>query len=145
MSDKRLTARQRLFASEYLVDLNATQAAIRAGYKPDSASQTGCRIMQKPEIAQIIAEEQKAREARTLITQDRVLERLADIAFNEGHKDSDALRALEFCARHLGMFKERVDPVSKDLDISHLSMDDRVRRLSFLLSKARGEHDGCQK
>ena len=51
----KLTAKQDMFCREYLKDLNATQAAIRAGYKPDNAYATGAENLKKPQIAQYIA------------------------------------------------------------------------------------------
>lgn len=76
-----LTAKQHRFVQEYLVDLNATQAAIRAGYSAKRADAIGYENLRKPEIAAAVAESMKAREARTHITQDRVLQELARIAF----------------------------------------------------------------
>lgn len=68
---------QARFVDEYLVDLNATQAAIRAGYSPKRADAIGHENLRKPEIAAAIEERMKAREKRTEITQDRVLTELA--------------------------------------------------------------------
>jgi phage terminase small subunit len=78
----RMTPRQRRFISEYLVDLNATQAAIRAGYSKRRATATGWDLLHKrPAIAAAISEAMLAREKRTLITADRVLQQFARIAF----------------------------------------------------------------
>ena len=76
-----LTAKQARFIQEYLADLNATQAAIRAGYSEKTAYSVGHENLSKPEIASAIAEAQKERSERTEITADRVLEELAKIAF----------------------------------------------------------------
>jgi phage terminase small subunit len=76
-----LTAKQGRFVQEYLVDLNATQAAIRAGYSAKRADAIGYENLRKPEIADAVAAAMKAREQRTHITQDRVLQELARIAF----------------------------------------------------------------
>lgn len=75
-----LTDKQRRFAGEYLVDLNATQAAIRAGYSAKTAMQQGERLLRNVEIASAIAEAQHARSERTQITADRVLKELAAMA-----------------------------------------------------------------
>ncbi|MGN6124878.1 MAG: terminase small subunit [Sphingomonas oligoaromativorans] len=77
----KLTPKQARFVEEYLVDLNATQAAIRAGYSAKTAGQIGEENLRKPEIAKAIAEAREARSIRTQITQDRVLEELAKIGF----------------------------------------------------------------
>ena len=76
-----LTPKQRKFVSEYLVDLNATQAAIRAGFSQKTARAQGQRLLTKVDIATAIAAAQAKREKRTEITQDRVVQELARIAF----------------------------------------------------------------
>ena len=78
---KKLTAKQKRFCEEYLIDLNATQAAIRAGYSPESAADIGSDNMQKTEIKAEIGKQMAERSKRTGITQDRVLEELGKIAF----------------------------------------------------------------
>lgn len=76
-----LTDKQRRFVDEYLIDLNATQAAIRAGYSKKTAEQLAYQQLQKTSVQGAIAERMKAREARTEITQDRVLQEYAKLAF----------------------------------------------------------------
>lgn len=78
---KKLTKKQQLFVDEYLIDLNATQAAIRAGYSVDTAKEIGCENLTKPNIQQAIAEHMAERSKRTGINQDRVVLELAKIAF----------------------------------------------------------------
>jgi len=68
-----LTAKQQAFIEEYLIDLNATQAAIRAGYSEDTAHAIGHENLSKPYIASAIAEAFKARSERTQIDADYVL------------------------------------------------------------------------
>jgi phage terminase small subunit len=76
-----LTDKQRRFVDEYLVDLNATQAAIRAGYSQRTAGQQGDRLLKNVEVAAAVAEAQAERAKRTEITQDMVLTELAKIGF----------------------------------------------------------------
>lgn len=76
-----MTNKQKRFCEEYMIDLNATQAAIRAGYSPESASDIGNENMQKPEIKAEIDKRIAERSKRTGITADRVLEELGKIAF----------------------------------------------------------------
>lgn len=76
-----MTKRQKRFVEEYLIDLNATQAAIRAGYSPDSAKEIGCENLTKPNISAAIAKATDERSKRTGINQDRVLQELARIGF----------------------------------------------------------------
>ena len=78
---KKLTKKQQLFVDEYLIDLNATQAAIRAGYSVDTAREIGCENLTKPNIQQAIAKVMAERSKRTGINQDRVVLELAKIAF----------------------------------------------------------------
>lgn len=75
-----LTKKQKLFVEEYLIDLNATQAAIRAGYSPDTARDIGCENLAKPNIRAEIDKALAERSRRTGINQDRVLMELARIA-----------------------------------------------------------------
>lgn len=76
-----LTAKQAQFVAEYMIDLNATQAAIRAGYSARTADKIGPELLGKTSISEAISKAQKAREARTGITADRVLAELAKIGF----------------------------------------------------------------
>ena len=75
-----LTPKQARFVEEYLIDLNATQAAIRAGYSPRSAKQVAALNMTKHDIKAAIDEGKKARSKRTLITQDEVVIGLKQLA-----------------------------------------------------------------
>lgn len=76
-----LTEKQKRFAEEYLIDLNATQAAIRAGYSVKTADQQASRMLTNVKVQQAIAEKMAERSRRTGINQDRVLTELAKIAF----------------------------------------------------------------
>lgn len=76
-----MTKKQKTFVEEYLIDLNATQAAIRAGYSPDSAADIGYENLRKPEIRARIEKAMAERSKRTGINQDRVLMELARIGF----------------------------------------------------------------
>ena len=78
---RRLTQKQRRFVQEYLVDLNATQAAVRAGYSERTAHVQGPRLLGNVRVQVAIREALKKREQRTEITQDRVLTELAKIGF----------------------------------------------------------------
>lgn len=76
-----LTKKQKRFVEEYLVDLNATQAAIRAGYSPDTAREIGCENLTKPNIKKAIDKAMAELSRRTGVTQDRIIRELAKIAF----------------------------------------------------------------
>lgn len=75
-----MTKKQKRFAEEYLIDLNATQAAIRAGYSPDTAGSIGSENLKKPEIRARIEKAMAERSKRTGINQDRIIMELAKIA-----------------------------------------------------------------
>lgn len=78
---QELTPKQARFVQEYLIDLNATQAAIRAGYSAKTAEWQGPQLLGKTHVAQAIQEGMKRRSERTEITQDRVLKEVARLAF----------------------------------------------------------------
>ena len=77
-----LTDKQKRFCDEYLIDLNATQAAIRAGYSPKTAEQTASRLLRNVKVQEYIAKRQKELSRSTEITQERVIKELALIAFS---------------------------------------------------------------
>lgn len=76
-----MTKKQKRFIEEYLIDLNATQAAIRAGYSSDTAYSIGNENMKKPEIKACIDKAMAERSRRTGVNADRVIMELAKIAF----------------------------------------------------------------
>jgi len=84
--ENELTAKQRNFVREYLIDLNATQAAIRAGYSAETAGAIGAENLKKPQIASAISAAMDLRAKRTEITADRVLTELAKIGFSDIRK-----------------------------------------------------------
>lgn len=79
-----MTDKQKRFCEEYLVDLNATQAAIRAGYSAKTAYSIGNEVLNKPEIRARIDQMLADRSARTGVNADRVVRELAKIAFMKG-------------------------------------------------------------
>ena len=80
---KKLNKRQAKFVDEYLIDLNATQAALRAGYSPKTARFIGCQNLTKVNISEAIQERQKELQKETQITQVRVLQEEARLAFQD--------------------------------------------------------------
>jgi len=77
----KLAERQQRFVDEYLIDLNGTQAAIRAGYSVKTADQQASRMLTNVKVQQAIAEKMAIRSKRTGVNQDRVVLELAKIAF----------------------------------------------------------------
>lgn len=82
----KLSAKQSRFIEEYLIDLNATQAAIRAGYSEKTAGSQAHDLLKKPEIAQEVQDAKRRRSEATGITQERVLKELARIGFSDVRK-----------------------------------------------------------
>lgn len=85
-----MTKKQKRFIEEYLIDLNATQAAIRAGYSPDTAKSIGSENLTKPDIKAQIAKAMAERSRRTGVNADRVVMELAKIAFVNANDVIDA-------------------------------------------------------
>lgn len=77
----KMTNKQKVFCDEYLISLNAKDAAIKAGYSKASAKLIGCENLTKPYIKEYIEKKMKEREERTEITQDMVLQELATFGF----------------------------------------------------------------
>lgn len=82
-TSKALAPKAKRFAEEYVVDLNATQAAIRAGYSAKSAYSQAHDLLRKPEVAEAISEAMRRRSEATGITASRVLQEIALIAFSD--------------------------------------------------------------
>jgi phage terminase small subunit len=85
-----LSEKHQRFVEEYLIDLNATQAALRAGYSAATAYSQGQRLLKHVEVAKAVRAAKKARAERMAISQDRVLVELARIAFFDPRKLFDA-------------------------------------------------------
>lgn len=106
-----LNPKRARFVAEYLVDLNGTQAAIRAGYAKNSANEQAARLLANDSVKQAVAEGQKQKAAKTGRT---ALDVLQDIqaCTRAAKEDGDlktALRGLELEGKHLGMFTDKVE------------------------------------
>ena len=78
-----LTDKQKRFCQEYVIDLNATQAAIRAGYSENSANEQGCQNLAKLNIQEYISQLQESKSEELNITQNQVLKELMKVAFGD--------------------------------------------------------------
>jgi len=103
--DRPLTDKQEKFCLEYLIDLNATQAALRAGYSKKTATDIACENLGKPKISQRISELQAEIRDRTNITVDFVLNGIKDIA-EQGKQENNRLKAFDLLGRHLGVYEK---------------------------------------
>lgn len=126
MAEEKLTPKQERFVQEYLIDLNATQAAIRAGYSQKTADVQGPRLLGNVRVARAINAAQAETAKRLNLSQDWVLQRLKDISdrctqaepvfdrqgepTGEYRFDSaGANRATELIGKHLGMFTDKIE------------------------------------
>ena len=115
VSRRYLNSRELDFVTEYRVDGNATQAAIRAGYSKRSAASTSSTILKRPHIQEELARRAARTARRHEITIDTIAQEHGDIAFGNPDglgttlKWSDKRGSLDNLARHLGMFVDRTE------------------------------------
>lgn len=102
-----LTPKQAAFVREYMIDLNATQAAIRAGYSEKTANRIGAENLSKPVIQEAIQQLHKAAEEKCAVTVEWILSQIAAIATDEEARTADRLKALELLGKHLGLWEKR--------------------------------------
>lgn len=107
LSTMSLTAKQSRFIEEYLIDLNATQAAIRAGYSKNTATTQGYENLTKPHIRERVEAGLKQRALELNLNAKWVVKELLGIYERsmDANKMHSALRALELIGKHLGMFQ----------------------------------------
>lgn len=110
-----MTEKQKIFADEYLIDLNATRA-YRKAYpsvkKDETAAQAGSRMLRNVKVAEYIAERMQARQERTEITQDRVLEELAAIAFARATDYAEVKDDQVFIKDTAGLSKNQIKAIA---------------------------------
>lgn len=115
LSNSSLTVKQQLFVSEYMVDNNATQAAIRAGYSEDTAKQIGSENLSKPAIAKEIEKRLERRSKRLDCDADYVLSTIREMI--EKSRDSDSelydpaivLKGAELIGKTLKLFTDKLE------------------------------------
>ena len=145
---RKLTSKQERFVDEYLIDLNATQAAIRAGYASKNADVVGPALIGKSWVAEAIQARKAIRSERTAIDADSVIRRLNVEADGRGKDTSPSarVRALELLGKHLGMFPERQTVeysgrVRSEIDVSVTTEAILERYASVILDRDRaGQH-----
>jgi phage terminase small subunit len=137
MSLIKLTPKQQKFVDEYLVDLNATQAAIRAGYSVKTANEQGTQNLAKLSIANAIQLRSKAIQQRTEITQEEVMKNIdlirADAMQKIPDKDGNlvmlnhnaALKATELQGKRLVMWTEKVEHTGS-VTITASPLDEKI-------------------
>lgn len=104
-----MTPKQAAFVREYLIDLNATRAAVRAGYSVATAYSAGARLLRNVQVREALDTAQAARATRADVDADMVLAALLREACCDDGPAGKAgrIRALELLGKHLGMFKDR--------------------------------------
>lgn len=134
----KLTDKQAAFVDEYIIDFNATQAAIRAKYSKATAAQTAARLLRNVKIQRAVAEAIDARAKRMEVTQDYVLGKLLEnveramqtVKHLDQHGNANgefkyngavANKALELLGKHLGMWTEKIDINLSNIDYSDLT------------------------
>ena len=141
---RELNANQRLFAEEYCVDLNATKAAIRAGYSLKTSSRIGPELLGKPWIAEAIQVALEKRSKRVQRTADDVMKDLmlvrADAMQDNGAGQMvdrpSAIKTMELEGRHLAMFTDKVAH-SGEMTLRAMSDDELDAKLGLLLKASK--------
>lgn len=138
----KLTAKQQRFCDEYLIDLNATQAAVRAGYSKKTANRIGTENLSKPVIRAFIDKRMEEKEAALIADQDEVLKYLTSVLRGESQSteivvegqgdgyseartikkepsEKDRLKAAELLGKRYGIYTDKVEAdIDVDLNIS---------------------------
>ncbi|MGD0586704.1 MAG: terminase small subunit [Oryzomonas sp.] len=135
-----LTHKQALFVDEYLVDLNAVQAAIRAGYSTRSAYANAYKMLQRHDVAEGIRRAVEERAERLQLSSEDVLRSIVDIRGKAvtGGKLTQALRANELLGRHLKLFTDRVEYAGPDggaIEFSDIELSNRLLTLIDILEE----------
>lgn len=114
--ERQFTRRQQRFIEEYPIDLNATQACIRAGYSAKTADVAGPRLLGKVRIKAAIQERLEERAQEGEIRQAWILRKLVENHANatEDRQHGAANKALELLGRHIGMFGNRLEVDTSD-------------------------------
>jgi phage terminase small subunit len=105
----KLNDRQKRFIEEYLLDLNAGAAAIRAGYSENTAYEIGYENLRKPQIASEIEKRMQDRSKKLEWTAEDIMKDLRLIAESKDEQTKDRLKAYELAGKHLKMFTDRIE------------------------------------
>lgn len=146
----KLTEKQKRFCDEYLIDLNATQAAIRAGYSKKTAYAIGVENLKKPEIQKCLSGKMEAKENKLIADQDEILRYLTSVLRGEPMptvaKDNDSgsivlslppevkerTKAAELLGKRYGLYVEKVDLTKRELS------EDAKADIDRLLEETKG-------
>ena len=111
-----MTPKQQAFVREYLIDLNATQAAIRAGYSKRNADKIGSELLGKTRVDKAVQEGMDKRAEKVSLEAEDVLKSIIRLGVKaeEADRYNEALRAQELLGKHLKMFTDKFDHSSED-------------------------------
>ncbi len=124
-----LTAKQQMFCKEYIIDLNGTQAAIRAGYSQKTARQIATEMLSKPYIQEHVNSLMDNRSKKVEITADNVLQDILDTR-EEARIDgklNERIKCNELLGKHLKLFTDKVD-LNANVNVSFLDLIDETDR-----------------
>ena len=131
-----LSEKQKRFVSEYIIDLNAKQAAIRAGYSPKTAEVQASRLLSLVKVQTEIAKAMEDREKRTGITQDRVLAELSAIAFAKAtdyvEVDDDGSVKIKPTAELTDEQKKAIASIKEGANGIEIKLTDKAKALEML-------------
>jgi len=147
MAKKKLTEKQKMFVKEYLIDLNATQAAIRAEYSEKTAYSIGQENLKKPDIQEAIQEAMNERSDKVEIRAEDVLAGIKKLTklvadpINEEFNATAGFKGYELLGKHLKLFTEKVEHTGKDgQDIN--TSEEVLRRFAFMLRNKEEDTQG---
>lgn len=165
MKEKKLSPKQQRFVDEYMIDLNAKQAAIRAGYSERTAEQGAAQLLRNIKVLEQVRLAQAAKAKRNELNADEVLNDLRElrdmcmgrkpVKISQKQKDEDgnvfyeeveitqfdangANRSLELLGKHLSLWTEKIDlnvGVSDDVLEKMAQMEEQSRQQSIILAK----------
>ena len=141
-----MNPRQELFCFEYAHSLNATDAALQAGYSPDSAYAIGAENLRKPQIQTRITElldERRAEQQRKFVNAaDRAIQTLMEVMADASATPSARVSAATAILDRGGHSVVTKSLVSAEVNIHELSIEQRADRIAFLLDQARARRIG---
>lgn len=126
----KLADKQKRFVVEYLVDLNATQAAIRAGYSPKTATEQGARLLTNVKVQEAIQKAMQDREQRTVVTADRVVQELWNIVTADAN---DIVELRRCCCRYCWGNNNRYQLTANEM---------KARKDSYAIEAAKAAQEG---
>lgn len=124
----KLTPKMEAFVEEYMIDLNASQACRRAGYRTNNPTKMGTQLLNHPLVIRAIEERKAERREKAELTAEYVLNKL--VALTEKNEDVNptvAVRTLELLGRHLGLYRDRQEISGPDGEAIHVK-EEQVRQ-----------------